>query len=154
MATSNAPELIFGCGGFGLEIVGSEAAKEVLRTLKDLGVVHLDTAALYPLVNFGASQRLLGEVSAAPQGFTIDTKVLIGVKEQRGTLEPLKIAESVTNSHEVLNLGHGQRINVLYAHTADLKTPLKDQAYGFDVQYKRGMFAKVKTATLSLSISH
>jgi aflatoxin B1 aldehyde reductase len=144
MATSNAPELIFGCGGFGLEIVGSEAAKEVLRTLKDLGVVRLDTAALYPLVNFGASQRLLGEVGAAQKGFTIDTKVLIGVKEQRGSLEPSKTAESVAHSREVLKLGHGQQINVLYAHTADLATPLKDQAYGFDVQYKTGMFDKVR----------
>jgi aflatoxin B1 aldehyde reductase len=153
MATPIAPELIFGCAGFGLEIAGSQAVKEVLRTLKGLGVTHLDTVALYPPTNFGGSQRLLGELGAAQQGFTIDTKILIGLREYRGSLTPEKIAESIANSHEVLQLAHGQRINVLYAHTADLATPLKDQAYGFDVQHKKGMFDKVWASSFPISLA-
>ena len=120
--------------------------QELLQALKEAGVERLDTAALYPPTDIGASERLLGQIAAARQGFTIDTKVLIGLSGFQGTLEPEKIARSIAGSQKVLNFGEGQRVNVLYPHAPDMATPLKDQAYGFDVQYREGMFDKVCTA--------
>lgn len=143
MATSNAPELIFGCGGLGTEFIGVDATKELLHTLKEAGVKRVDTAGLYPPTNIRASQRLLGQAGAAQQGFTIDTKVLISMRRIKGSCEPEKIATSVTESRDVLNFGENQRIHVYYPHAADSVTPLKDQAYGFDRQYKKGMFDRV-----------
>jgi aflatoxin B1 aldehyde reductase len=120
--------------------------KKLLQTLKETGVERLDTVALYPPTNIGASQRLLGRVGAAQQGFAIDTKVLISLSGFEGTLEPEKIAPSIADSQKVLQFDENQRVNVLYPHAPDVATPLKDQAYGFDVQYKKGMFDKVRAA--------
>lgn len=143
MALSRAPQLIFGCGGLGNEFVGEEAVAELLQTLKEAGVGRLDTAALYPPTDIGASQRLLGQAGAAKMEFLIDTKVKISLTSFKGTLEPEKIAKSAAESHESLRFGEGQRINVFYPHTPDVATPLEDQAYGFDAQYRQGMFEKV-----------
>lgn len=146
MAFHKAPQLIFGCGGLGNEIVGQDKVTELLQMLKEGGVERLDTAALYPPTDIGASQRLLGEVGAARKGFTIDTKVLIALSGFKSTLRPEKIAQSVAESEKALGFGENQRINVYYPHAPDVATPLKDQAYGFDVEHKKGKFSKVRTA--------
>ena len=145
MTSSQAPQLIFGCGGVGHEFVGEEAVRELLHTLRDAGVTRLDTAALYPPTAIGASQRLIGKTGAVRMGFTIDTKVMVSIHGLRGTLEPEKIAESVVGSYEALQLSGHEQINILYAHAPDDATPLRDQAAGFDAQYKKGMFKKVCT---------
>ncbi|KHN93734.1 NADP-dependent oxidoreductase domain protein [Metarhizium album ARSEF 1941] len=143
MAFPGAPEMIFGCGGLGNEFVGEKAVEELLQTLKEAGVHRLDTAALYPPTDIGASQRLLGQVGAARMGFTIDTKVMISMTGFQGTLQPEKIAKSAAESREALRLGDGQRVNVFYPHAPDVATSLKDQAAGFDAQYKAGLFDKL-----------
>ncbi|KAF3067425.1 Aflatoxin B1 aldehyde reductase member 2 [Daldinia childiae] len=143
MASSKAPQIIFGCGGLGNEFVGEDAVREVLEFLKEAGIDRLDTAALYPPSDIGASQRLLGKVGAARLGFIIDTKVLISMSGFKGTLEPEKIAKSIAESYEALQFGDGQRINIFYPHAPDVATPLKDQAAGFDAQYKKGLFDKL-----------
>lgn len=143
MTSCRAPQLIFGCGGLGEEFVGEEAVAELLQTLKKAGIVRLDTAALYPPTHVGASQRLLGQVGASHLGFAIDTKVLISMKDFKGTLHPDKIAKSITESHESLQFRDGQHINVFYPHTPDVVTPLEEQAAGFDAQYRKGLFHKV-----------
>lgn len=150
MASSGSPQLIFGCGGVGVEFVGEESVVELLQTLKDVGVSRLDTAALYPPTDIGASQRLIGQAGAARMGFTIDTKVMVSLQGGKGTLEPEKIAKSVSQSHETLQFPEGQRINVLYAHAPDVATPLRDQAAGFDEQYKKGLFNNVCKRSLPL----
>jgi aflatoxin B1 aldehyde reductase len=147
MASFKAPQLIFGCGGLGNEFIGKEAVAELLQTLKEVGVGRVDTAGLYPPTDIGASQRLLGQAGAAQLGFTIDTKVLISMTGFSGTLEPAKIAKSVEESIDALQFGDGQRINVFYPHAADRATPLKDQAYGFDTQYRKGLFNQVSWRT-------
>lgn len=137
-----APKLIFGCGGLGNEFVGKDSVAELLQTLQELGIDRLDTAALYPPDDPGKSQHLLGEARAVQMGFKIDTKVLISLTRYRGTLEPEKIARSITESYKSLQLDE-HRINVFYPHTPDLATPLADQAAGFDLQYRKGLFDKV-----------
>ncbi|KAH7303056.1 putative aldo/keto reductase [Stachybotrys elegans] len=143
MASLEAPQVIFGCGGLGNEFVSDEAVGELLKTLQKLGVERLDTAALYPPTDIGASQRLLGRAKASQMGFAIDTKVMISMASFSGTLEPEKIAKSAAESVEVLKFRDGQRINVFYPHAADISTPLEDQAAGFNRQYKKGIFDKL-----------
>lgn len=149
MASSRAPQLIFGCGGLGNEFVGENSVTELLEVLEESGVRRLDTAALYPPTDIGASQRLLGQAGAARRGFTVDTKVMISMSGFRGTLEPDKIERSAEESRESLQFPEGQRINVFYAHAPDVATPLEDQAAGFNAQYKKGLFDKVNRFTIS-----
>ncbi|KAH8892552.1 putative aldo/keto reductase [Thozetella sp. PMI_491] len=136
-------QLIFGCGGLGEEFKGEEAAAELLKTLKELGIRRLDTAALYPPTDIGASQRLLGKTEAARSGFTVDTKVMISIQGIKHSLEPEKIAKSAEASRKILNFPDGQRIGVYYAHDPDVATPLAEQAAGFNAQYKKGLFDKL-----------
>lgn len=144
MGSFAAPQLIFGCGGLGNEFIGADSVKELLGVLKELGVNHLDTAGLYPPTDIGASQRLIGETGAAGLGFAIDTKVMISMKGFAGTLEPAKIETSIENSINDLKLEGGKRIGTYYAHAPDTATPLQDQAKGFDAQYRKGHFDKVR----------
>ncbi|KAI0196405.1 putative aldo/keto reductase [Astrocystis sublimbata] len=143
MSSTEAPQLIFGCGGLGNEFLGVNAVTNLLQTLKKGGLARVDTAALYPPTDIGASQRLLGQVGASQMGFAIDTKVLISIRMLRDTLTPEKIEKSVAISYQDLNLKDGQRIDILYAHAPDVTTPLEDQAKGFDAQYRKGMFNKL-----------
>lgn len=145
MASSKAPQLIFGCGGLGHEISGDSAA-ELLQTLKEAGITHLDTAALYPPTDIGASQRVLGQARAS-NDFTIDTKVMVSITGLAGTLEPAKIEKSAAQSVKDLGFSEGGKINIFYAHAPDVATPLQDQAAAFDAQYKKGLFNKVRRST-------
>lgn len=144
MTSFSAPQLIFGCGGLGNEFIGQDAVAELLQILQETGIARLDTAALYPPTDIGASQRLLGQAGAAQIGFSIDTKVMISMKNFKGTLEPDKIAKSIAESDKSLQFRDGEHINVFYPHTPDVATPLEDQAAGFDAQYRKGLFKKVR----------
>ncbi|KAK7943312.1 Aldo/keto reductase [Apiospora aurea] len=144
MTSPKAPQLIYGCGGLGHEIPVDSAA-ELLQTLKEGGVTRLDTAALYPPTDIGASQRILGRMRASAElGFTIDTKAMVSMTGLAGTLEPAKIEKSAAQSVQDLSFGDGGgKVNVFYAHAPDVATPLQDQAAAFDAQYKKGLFNKL-----------
>lgn len=55
------------------EFQDADAVKNVLRTLKELGITRLDSGARYPPTNPGRSEELIGE--AGESGFRVDTKV-------------------------------------------------------------------------------
>ncbi|KAI9148469.1 NADP-dependent oxidoreductase domain protein [Paramyrothecium foliicola] len=149
MTPSAAPQLIFGCGGLGNEIVGNETVSQLLRTLKEGGVTRVDTSATYPPTDIGASQRLLGQHGAPQMGFAVDTKVLTSLTGKfDGTLEPEKITRSAMESAESLQFGDNQRIHVFYAHVPDMATPLEDQVAAFDALYKRQIFEKFGVCNL------
>lgn len=137
------PRLIFGGATFGREFATVECVNEVLKTVKSQGITTIDTAALYPTTNVGASERLLGQCGALSDGFSIDTKVLVMSADADGTLEPAAIEKSVNTSLESLKIKDGQKINVLHCHVVDKSTPLEDQAKAFNEQYKKGHFEKV-----------
>lgn len=136
------PKLILGGGGIGDEFEYAESVSELLNELQELGIMRIDTAALYPPKNIGASETLLGQLGAAEKGFTIDTKVLALGLEADGTLTPAAIETSLNTSYDRLKL-QDRTINVLYCHTPDRRTPLEDQAAGLDAQYRKGRFKKV-----------
>jgi aryl-alcohol dehydrogenase-like predicted oxidoreductase len=100
-----------------------EAVDSLLKLAKSLGIHEIDTAALYPVgvSPMGESERLLGEVGAGNQGFTIDTKILIPSRDANGTLEAGKIEDSVAKSLGRLKLPD-QKVNVLHRHAPDYAT--------------------------------
>lgn len=123
-----APSVIFG------DIRGMDAA-DVKPVLRKYGINRLDTAAAYVQ---GDSERRTGEANMG-QEFIVDTKIL-GGPFYSGTLSPEKVNESSIASLERLNM---HQINVLYCHVPDFKTPVEDQARGFDEVYKEGRFKEV-----------
>jgi aflatoxin B1 aldehyde reductase len=124
-----APKVIFG------DIRGLDL-DELLPVLQKYGIDRLDSAAVYGM---GESERRLGEAHFG-DAFTIDTKVLTG-RPTDGTLTPEKIAASTKTSLDRLKI---PKINVLYCHAPDEKTPVAEQAKGFDEVYKQGSFAEVR----------
>lgn len=148
--SSEAPQLIFGGASFGLDFKSEESVREILQVLKSNGVTQIDTAALYPPTDMGASERYLGQIGAIADGFKVDTKILVLSVEADGTLEPAAIEKSLKGSVERLQLKEGQKINVLHCHAVDNTTPIEDQARALNEQYKAGHFSEVWRAQFAL----
>ena len=124
-----APQIIFGD-------VRELDLDELKTTLKDAGITRIDTAARY--MN-GQSEKRIGQFKLA-KSFEIDTKILF-MPPGDGTLTPEAIESSLSNSLEVMGI---EKINVLYCHAPDHKTPIADQARAFDEQFKKGRFTHVR----------
>lgn len=114
---------------------------EIRPILDKYGIKRLDSAAGY---EGGDSERRLGEAGWS-RDFTVDTKILhSGFND--GPLSPEKVDESSRQSLERLKL---DQVNVLYCHGPDFKTPVEDQARGFDDVYKKGRFRELGLSNLN-----
>ena len=98
------PTLIFGAGFLGVSFATPSELQELLTFLHKNDLKRIDTARRYPAVNSGRSEQLLGEVEAAGQGFTIDTKIKVVGSDASGSLTTSKIKESVVESLEALQV--------------------------------------------------
>ena len=98
MASRSIPQLIFGAASFGDAFHDVKDVQAVLDLLQSHNIKHIDTAGRYPPKSPGRSEELLGEVNAAQQGFTIDTKILAGSGDGSGELTRDKIEASVAAS--------------------------------------------------------
>lgn len=139
------PNTIFGGALIGINFNGPEQVQELLDQLKSLKIDRIDTAARYSPMNPGSSERLLGEVRAAEQGFTIDTKIdTVGTSsgDGSGTLTAAAISDSISGSFARLNV---DKVHVLYFHRPDPQTPIAEQAAEIHRQYLEGRFEKVHT---------
>ena len=96
------PTLIFGAGFVGVNFATPSELQELLQFLQKNNINRIDTARRYPAVNSGRSEQLLGEVKAAGQGFTVDTKIKVVGSDASGSLTAAKIKESVVESMEAL----------------------------------------------------
>lgn len=134
------PTLIFGAGFLGVNFATPSELQELLDFLQKNDIKRIDTARRYPAVNSGRSEQLLGEVNAARQGFTMDTKIKVVGSDASGSLTAAKIKESVAESLEALRV---EQVNMLHCHMPDLRTPLEETAKAFDDVYKEGKFKKV-----------
>lgn len=132
------PSIIFGCASIGKSYTSQEEVTDLLSTLQNSGINHLDTAARYPPTLPGRSEELLGAALAA-DSFTIDTKILVS-GDGRGHLEESLIGESIERSFQSLKTS---KIDVLYCHAPDKQTPIADQAAAFDRHYREGKFEYV-----------
>lgn len=75
----------------------------LLEALKAANITRIDTAALYPIINPGASEKLLG-AAAARGDFQIDTKVMYNTTGGDGTMAPAAVEASVTQSLSKLQI--------------------------------------------------
>lgn len=122
------PTVIFG------DIRGMEPS-DIKPILRKYGIKRLDTAAAYA---GGDSEKRTGDAKMGDE-FVVDTKILGGPLDG-GWLSPEKVDESSRLSLERLQM---EKVNVLYAHVPDLKTPLEEQARGFQEIYEKGRFREV-----------
>ncbi|KAJ5622746.1 Aldo/keto reductase [Penicillium lividum] len=129
----SAPEYIMGTQGFAIAWKNNNVS-ELVAQLDAAGIKNYDTAQLYPIDDFGASERLLGNIKR-PE-WVIDTKILYRPE----ALSKEHMEESIHKSLE--NLGV-TKVNILYAHAPDKLTPLADQAANFDQLYRAGFFEKL-----------
>lgn len=134
------PRLVFGTGVIGMDgmqFQTSDAVKQLLQTLQELGVTHLDTAARYPPFNPGRSEQLIGEaLNQTTNPFIIDTKVYTELGDGSGDLTRTNLQKSVVGSLERLKRPQG--VNVLLAHRPDPATPLEEQVQGFVNEITQG----------------
>lgn len=135
------PGLIFGAGGIGTTAESftftwatPESVSALLSTLRELGILQLDSAASYPPGNFGNTETLLGQSQAAASGFIIDSKV------SARTIDNETIPASL---NKTLSLLGASKLRTLYAHHADGVTPVEITAAAFDKEYRAGKFERV-----------
>ena len=139
------PKIVFGAGSIGTTLDSftftwgtPKLVSSLLSTLKELDILVLDTAAIYPPGNPRNSETLLGQTGAGEQGFIIDSKVLPVLDGPHLTDE--SISRSLDESLSLLRLG---RIRTLYAHFPDPHTSVEVTAATFDLEYKAGKFERV-----------
>jgi aflatoxin B1 aldehyde reductase len=137
------PNTLFGGAMIGSTFTTAEQVQQLLDHLKELKIYHLDTAARYPPHSPGRSESLLGEVRAAKQGFTIDTKINPG-SDGAGAHTSTALRESLEKSLGRLAI---DKVNILYFHRPDPATPILEQAAEINRQYLEGRFQKVNHAS-------
>lgn len=100
----STPTFFFGAGFLGVDFATPSALQDLLNFLRKNDISRIDTARRYPAINSGRSEQLLGEVNAAGQDFTIDTKIKVVGSDAKGSLTAVKIKESVAESLEALRV--------------------------------------------------
>lgn len=142
------PNTIFGCALIGINFNTPKQVQELLDQLKTLKVDRLDTAARYSPSNPGSSERLLGEVRAAEQGFIIDTKIDT-CGDGSGTLTAAAISNSMSESVARLKM---DKVHTLYFHRPDPQTTIAEQAAEINRLYQKGRFEKVSAPSFNEGI--
>ncbi|KAK8052310.1 Aldo/keto reductase [Apiospora rasikravindrae] len=137
------PQIIFGTASFKFPNTAwqdAEAVRELLRTLRDLGVTRLDSAASYPPKSPGRAEELLGETkeAAGNDTFLIDTKIATDIRHTGGRGELTKQAIEASTAASLERLQRPEGINILHIHSADPTTPLEEQARSFHEQISQG----------------
>ncbi|KAI0596656.1 putative oxidoreductase [Biscogniauxia sp. FL1348] len=134
------PQIIFGTASFGMDMTefqDVESVKNLLTTLRELGIRRLDSGARYPPLNPGRSEELIGEAREISRDFVVDTKVYTNTaNDGSGDLEREAMRRSVAGSLQRLRRPEG--VNVLHAHRADPATPLEEQIRNFNEQVELG----------------
>lgn len=101
--TSPAP--IFGTSNVGVAYLTVESVEQLVTVLEETGISRIDTAARYPAIAPGQSEKLLGE-SNVPVRFTIDTKVKLVNMDGKGSLTAAAINASIVEQFERLKVDH------------------------------------------------
>lgn len=133
------PNTIFGCALIGINFNTPRRVQQLLDQLKSLEIDRLDTAARYSPSNPHSSEKLLGEVRAAKQGFIIDTKIDTG-GDGSETLTAAAISDSMNQSAARLKV---DKVHTLYLHRPDPQTPIAEQAAEINRLYLEGRFEMV-----------
>lgn len=96
------PIIIAGGGTWGYSVDKDEVVRQVGDLKKQIGLSHIDTAAVYPFSHPHGSETIIGEAGFASAGIAIDTKVM-WFDGGKGTLTKELIPKSVDESLARLN---------------------------------------------------
>ena len=104
------PIIIAGGGIWGYSVKADEVARQVGDLKKQIGLNHIDTAAVYPFSDPHLSEAIIGEAGFASAGIVIDTKVM-WFDGGKGTLTKELIPKSVDESLARLKT---DKVDILY----------------------------------------
>jgi len=134
MSNTNKPaKVVFGTGSVGDTLTGDDL-KQTLELFRKHGHVELDTAATYPINNFGASEKALAQQDIS--WASLSTKIS-ALRDRANSLE--NVRDSLATSEKQLG---GKEIDILYFHMPDAVTPLEEQAAAMDEAYRAGKFKR------------
>lgn len=140
MSSQKPVKVVLGAGSIGDKIVGSDL-DEYLRLFREHGHVEIDTAATYPINDFGASEKNLGQKGL--EWTKISTK-LSGMGERAHSRE--KIQAALESSAKNLE---GHEIDIYYFHLPEGVTPLDEQLGAIDEAYRAGKFKRFGISNFS-----
>ncbi|KAM0723890.1 hypothetical protein Q7P37_000880 [Cladosporium fusiforme] len=140
MASQKPVKIVLGAGHIGDKIVGHDL-DEYLSDFRKHGHVEIDSAATYPIHNWGESERLLGQNGV--KWAQVSTK-LSGMGERAHARE--KIQAAIDASLENLN---GHEIDVYYFHLPESVTPIEEQLEAIDKAYRAGKFKRFGISNFS-----
>lgn len=133
MSTNKPAKVVFGTGSVGDTLTGDDL-KQTLELFRKHGHVELDTAATYPINNFGASEKALAQQDLS--WASLSTKIS-ALRDRANSLE--NVRDSLATSEKQLG---GKEIDILYFHMPDAVTPLEEQAAAMDEAYRAGKFKR------------
>jgi aflatoxin B1 aldehyde reductase len=137
------PSTLFGGALIGTSFTTAAQVQELLDQLQSIGINRIDTAARYSPTSPGSSERLLGEVRAQEQGFTIDTKTSTDGSLKTDGSESLTAANITKSINDSFSRLHVDNVHILYFHRPDPETPISEQAGEIHRHYLEGRFEKV-----------
>jgi aflatoxin B1 aldehyde reductase len=112
-----APQLVFGTASFGMDLTefqDAESVKNLLQTIRGLGINHLDSGARYPPLRRGRAEELIGEAIELSGSFIVDTKVYTDTQtDGSGDLSRQAIQKSVNGSLHRLRRPEGVSIALI-----------------------------------------
>lgn len=111
---------------------------ELLTTLKNNGVMNLDTARIYT-----GSEETIGEASGH-EDFIIDTKIVGGFVP--GTAKKDAIITDAQDSLEKVKI---TQFDILYLHSPDKDIPIEETLEGINEVYKKGTFKRFGLSNFS-----
>jgi aflatoxin B1 aldehyde reductase len=147
--------LIFGAGGIGEGRISHtwttpEQTEELLKSLDELGLKQLDSAASYPPGSPWVTETLLGQAKAARKGFMIDSEIMpyslaLGFRHPKAksgaeSLSEANIDASFKKTFELMGI---ERVNIMYAHCSDPETLAEESARTFNKHLQAGHCEKV-----------
>lgn len=136
MSSPKPVKVVLGAGFIGGSpgVTGAEA-DEYTSLFRQHGHVEIDSAATYPIDNFGASEKYLGQ--HGDLGWAQVSTKLSAMGERANSLE--KLRPGITESQKNLN---GVDIDIYYFHLPEVVTPMEEQAAAMDEAFRGGKFKR------------
>jgi aflatoxin B1 aldehyde reductase len=154
MATES-PHVLLGAGGGIIPTLEPEALTSLLKHIQTLPtpIYGIDTAASYPRINLGYSEKILGEAGIGNFDLIIDTKILVGPtvdSSNGGPLSKANFQKSFEKSLANLKVG---KVRAIYAHQADTSTPAAEAVAEFGAVLREGK-AEIVSIHLTLFLPY
>lgn len=141
MSASRPVKIVLGAGFFGDAIAGDDVTK-ALDLFHKHGHVEIDSAAAYPINDYGGSERNLGQQEDLSWA-RVSTKVS-AMNERANSLD--KVRKGLADSQQRLN---GKEIDIYYFHLPEAVTPMEEQAAAMDEAFRAGKMKRFGISNFS-----